>query len=79
MSQDRPPQWFKTVGMLSPLLGLPLGEMDSEREGVRSRLEEGQKRLSSSSEPGHLKTAGSVLAQSGSCYCRVSADVAVSM
>ena len=57
MSQDRPPQWFRIVGMFSPLLGLALGEMGSEREGVRSRLEEGQKRPSSSSEPGHLKTA----------------------
>ena len=48
--------------MLSPLLGLALGEIGSEREGVRSRLEEGQKRQSSSSEPGHLKMVGPILA-----------------
>ena len=72
VSQNRPPQWFKIVGMLSPLLGLALGEMGSEREGVRSRLEEGQKRPSSSHEPGHLKMAGLILAQSSSSCCRVS-------
>ena len=72
VSQNRPPQWFKIVGMLSPLLGLALGEMGREREGVRSRLEEGQKRPSSSHEPGHLKMAGLILAQSSSSCCRVS-------